>query len=34
MQLWKKNYLLTLAIFTLLLSLGISALVSVLFYEE
>ncbi len=34
MQLWKKNFLITLAVFTLLLSVGISALVNILFYEE
>lgn len=34
MQLWKKNYLITMTVFSLLLSIGISLLVSVLFYGE
>lgn len=34
MQLWKKNYLITLAVFTLFLSVGISLLVNLIFFEE
>ena len=34
MQLWKKNYLITMTVFTLLLATGISLLVNILFYGE